>query len=200
MASVLAGITRNDGAVRKQGSGVLWGAEVVSTGEDPSVGTPTAGGLTAADTYWKFGRAQKSVYNRSVTVSKEADQGGDKIETGTETDTTFEYTIMQRDKEHIILPKTADGAYIRFIQELTNKKLNGKMQFLIVPCAKIEPGMQLDGTDMYVKHKYNCLPYSGSSALTVTLTGLVSSIGAVDTLTATVNTGDYEVVVDYTPA
>lgn len=182
-------ISNNDSYIRKESSGVLWGMEMKSTGSPLD---------TDPDAYHRFGRVQKSVFELKKTQTKEKDQGNVEIITGNETSCTFSYTIMQRDKAHIVLPTAMDGKYLQFVQELTNRTLNGKMQYLIIPVALIEPTVTVDGSDMYVKHSFTCSAYAGASALTVTLTGLVGSLGTVGTLTATIAVGDYYGIVEAT--
>lgn len=185
MAALLT--TRDKTFMRKQSSALLWGMEV-----DPD-GSP----LGAPDTYHGLGYALKTVYNRAATQTKEKDQGGTEHVVGTETAATFEYTVMQRDKLHIDLPKDLDGHYIRFVQELTNSALSTMKQYLVVCAALIEPTLVVDGTDMYVKHKYTCSPNSSGASITLDLSSITdTSFGAGPAAAGSIAVGEYELIVE----
>jgi hypothetical protein len=187
-------VSNVDAAIRKFASGVMWGTEVQSTGEDlDGSSTPTG-----PDTYHRWGRIQKGVYELKRTQQKDKDQGQVEVVVGNDSSGTFVYDLMQRSKDYLNLPALMDSHYIRFICELTRTSLNGKMQYLVIASALIDPSTKIDGSNMYPNHQFTCYPYAGASALTVTLTGLVGSKGTVGTLTATINVGDYHAIVDVT--
>jgi hypothetical protein len=195
MPNTLDGLNRDKTYMRKQGSAFLALTEVQQTGA----------ALAVADTIHDMGYAQKTVYDRKTEETKEADQGGTEHVSGDKTTATFDYTIMQRDEKHLKLPLPASnggfaGKYGRFYVELTNKKLGtgaNKGQILVIGCATIEPSLNIDGSDMYVKHKWNPTPVT--VAVTVDLSAFTGSLGA-GVGSATFAPGDYEQIVEFTYA
>lgn len=174
--------------MHKSSSGLAAFQEVETTGDD--LGTPA--------TVYNFGYIEKSVYDRKPSIITENDQGTKTFKKAGPVEASMTMKIKQRDTPHLNLGKTLEGVPVRIYQELNDQLLDGKVQVLIVANALIQPGMHIDGTDMYPEPVFDARPVETADVIVLT-TGFIGTYGA-SVGSVTIPVGDYEKIYEYEPA